>query len=394
MNIKSITITSLLLITSIHYNNMKATGPVDSIDQPVERSLVFHPGEYDSRFYRIPAIVVAKNGDIVAVADKRIDSQRDLPGKIDIVCRRSSDGGKTWSPYSTVIAHDSIGGFGDPALVVDRKSGDILCISTHGNGLWQKTPGHIMVSRSTDNGLTWLPPVEISDQLYNAPGAPIQNVSGAFASSGGALSTSSGRLMFVLVVRKAGEPRNAPFQCRAIFSDDSGHTWHVSPLWPATDSGDESKVVELADGSLIMSIRNRHSGHRLFSRSFDGGITWSSASEVSDLIDPACNGDILLYNRDGHDLLLQSLPGSPKKRVDVTVYASKDNGATWPAARKITSGPTSYSAMTVLPDGSIGMLTEEDTDLPGKPIAIWFNKIPLNHILSGNDKPSQTSVNK
>lgn len=385
MNIKSIAFTALLFTPIIH--GVSAEASPDTIASPVERSLVFNPGDYDSKFYRIPAIVVAQNGDLVAVADKRIESQRDLPGKIDVVCRRSTDRGKTWSPYTTVAANDSVGGFGDPALVVDRKSGDILCISTHGNGLWQKTPGHIMVSRSTDNGMSWLPPVDISNQLYNAPGAPLDSVAGAFATSGGALSMSSGRIMFVLVVRKQGQPRNAPFECRAVFSDDNGKTWNVAPVFPRTNSGDESKVVQLADGSLIMSIRNRYSGHRLFSRSFDGGITWSQAGEVEDLLDPACNGDIIRYSRDGHELLLHSLPCSPDSRVDVAVYAGAPDGSSWPAARKITRKPTSYSAMTVLPDGSIGLLTEEDLGPDDRRIEIWFNKIPLEWILSGNDKP-------
>lgn len=376
-----------LLFTSIIYN-VTAAHVNDTIGAPIERTLVFNPGDYGSKFYRIPAIVVAQNGDLVAVADKRIESQRDLPGKIDVVCRRSSDGGKTWSPYATVAANDSIGGFGDPALVVDHKTGDILCISTHGNGLWQNTPGHIMVSRSTDNGISWLPPVDISNQLYNTPVAALDSVAGAFATSGAALSMSSGRLMFVLVVRKQGLPRKAPFECRAVFSDDSGKTWHVSPVFPATERGDESKVVELADGSLIMSIRNRYTGHRLFSRSFDRGITWSQAVEVKDLLDPACNGDIIRYSRDGHELLLHSLPCSPDSRVDVAVYAGTPDGKSWPSARKITHKPTSYSAMTILPDGSIGLLTEEDLGPDDNRIAIWFNKIPLEWILNGKDKPT------
>ena len=93
----------------------------------------------------------------MAVADRRINSLNDLPGDIDIVCRRSTDGGHTWGPYITVAEHDSIGGYGDPALVRDRRTGDLLVISLHGQGLWQHEPGQICVSRSTDTALTTAP---------------------------------------------------------------------------------------------------------------------------------------------------------------------------------------------------------------------------------------------
>lgn len=368
-------IAALLMLT--------ASNVISAADQwgsEVVRSLVFNPGDYDSKFYRIPAIVTANNGDLVAVADKRIETQGDLPGKIDVVCRRSTDGGLTWSDYTTVVAHNDEGGYGDPALVVDRKTGDIICISTHGNGLWQKAPGRTTISRSRDNGLTWEAPVDIHDQLMNVKGAPLQNVEGAFASSGGALQLKNGRLMFVLVVR---EKDVKGFRCYAVYSDDGGRNWKVSKN-PGTFDGDESKVVQLSDGSLIMSIRNRYKGKRYFSKSTDNGATWSEPWTVEELIDPACNGDIIHYTVDGKDLLMQSLPGSPNKRVDVTIYTSEDNGKTWPYKYIVTKAPSAYSAMTILPDGSIGVLTEEESHANGA-YRIWYTRLPLETILQPRD---------
>lgn len=351
-------------------------------EQPkVERAIVFAPGDYDSKFYRIPAIVTAANGDLVAVADKRINSNADLPGDIDVVCRRSTDGGRTWSDYITVAAHDEGGGYGDPALVVDRNTGDILCISTHGNGLWQDAPGHSTVSRSRDNGLTWEDPVDIASMICVGEDAPLKNVQGAFASSGGALQLSSGRIMYVLVVREKDVDN---FSCYAVYSDDGGVNWQVSKN-PGTYNGDESKVVELADGSVLMSIRSRRGGNRAFSLSTDGGETWGEPWEAEDLKDPRCNGDILHYTAGGRDLLMQSLPGSPNSREDVTIYVSEDNAKTWPVNFKVTDLSSAYSAMTVLPDGSIGILTEEEDPNNENKYQYYlvFTRIPVDFILNG-----------
>lgn len=349
----------------------------------VERSVVYRPGDYNSKFYRIPGIVTAKDGSLVTVADKRIEHNGDLPAKIDVVSRRSTDGGKTWSDYVTVAAHDEIGGCGDPAIVVDDKTGDILAIFSHGNGLWQKEPAHISVARSKDNGVTWGKMMDINPQILttdpNGP-QPIKCTS-AFASSGRATQLANGRIMFPLVVREDGNPN---FKVYAIYSDDSGHNWKVSKN-PATTDGDESKVVQLADGTVIMSIRNRHGSLRKFSFSKDNGETWSDPVPVEGLPDPRCNGDIIRYNRDGKDLLLQSLPGDPKGRNDVAIYVSADNGKTWPIKKTVVTCPSAYSSMTILPDGSIGILTEESLN-GHRSYNIWFSRIPIDVLL---EKPKK-----
>lgn len=340
------------------------------------RTPVFCGGDYGSKFYRIPAIVTAVDGTLVAVADKRVESNADLPGVIDIVARRSSDGGRTWGEYITVAAHDSIGGCGDAALVVDRTTGDILAIYSHGNGLWQDSPARITVIRSHDNGLTWGDTLNINPQILTTDpdGTQPLKLTSAFATSGRALQLADGRIIFALVTRNKG---SRDFPVYAVFSDDGGYTWQVARL-PATTQGDESKIVELADGTLIMSIRNKYKARladnrRIFARSTDRGATWSEPYGVYDLPDPACNGDIIRYGNS--DIVLQSLPASFNSRDSVSIYVSFDGGNTFPCRKLICEGPSAYSSMTELPDGKIGILTEEARDDQPGVYDIWFTAV-------------------
>ena len=380
--LKFLATASLLMSSSltIHAQNSGYTNPVND----TYRSLVFNKGDFDSQFYRIPAITTLPDGTLVAVADKRINSLNDLPGDIDVVCRRSTDGGHTWSDYITVAAHDENGGYGDPALVRDRRTGDLLVISLNGQGLWNPTPGRICVSRSKDGGLTWEAPVNINPQILTSDSLasqPIKCVS-AFASSGAALQLKNGRIMFVLVTRQPGVEG---FPCYAIYSDDSGKTWHASKT-PATLNGDESKVAQLPDGRVMMSIRNRFSGNRKFSISTDNGTTWTEQpADFADLHDVACNGDFISLTRNGKHYLIQSLPAGPW-RDNITIYASEDGGHTWPYSTLVQPGPGAYSAMTLMPDGqSIGILTEEGVHNvnPRHHLGyrIWFTRVPLDSLL-------------
>ncbi len=343
------------------------------------RTLVFAGGDSISKFYRIPAVVTLADGTIVAVADRRLDSNADLPGRIDVVSRRSTDGGRTWEDVVTVACHDDGGGYGDPGLGL-APDGSLVCVMTHGDGLWQSAEGshaYIYTSRSTDGGRTWSTPADITAGLFSQTEgeAPVRCIT-AFATSGRIHTHSDGTMWFVLVARPVIDMwcDLSVYPCR---STDGGLTWEAVPVTVDTD-GDESKMAELADHSLLMSIRNRRQHFRKFARSTDGGRSWTAVEKSSTLPDPAINGDIITLP-DG--TLIHSICNSPDTRTRVSLYKSADNAASWQRMAEVCPGGSAYSALTLLDGGrTLGVMTEEDS-ADGTGFRIWFTTFNLEKLL-------------
>ena len=340
-----------------------------------ERVSLYEMNEAGSKFYRIPALVKAADGALVAIADKRGDALGDLPNIITIVSKRSTDNGKTWSDMSIVAKGDTINkcGYGDAVVITDEKKGNLIAVFSGNNGLWlsfEKNLSRTYTSTSTDNGKTWGKVVDITDQVYGGVYGDSTRY-GLFTGSGSGIQLQkgkhAGRLMLVVAARN-DESWGGTMSNYAVYSDDGGITWHTSKT-PACTNGDEAKVVELSNGNILMSIRNRAKEHRLFSLSTDGGETWSEPKLNTTILDPACNGDIIAYTYKGKNLLLHSLPASKTTRENVTIYVSEDNGETWVPKRCIYKGYSAYSSLQVLDDGTIGIIVEEgkwDGNLPGE----------------------------
>ena len=350
--------------------------------EALQRVPVFEMNESGSKYYRIPALVKAKDGSLVAIADKRGDELGDLPNIISVVAKRSEDGGKTWGEMVTIAQGNSTAGttYGDPAVVLDEKSGNLVAVfvgnENYGNscvGLWASNsnyPLRLYKSVSTDNGVSWSAPVDISEPVYNGIYGSRNAWIGLFAGSGNGMQIKkgdkAGRIMFVVAARADGS-LGGTMRNYSIYSDNGGKTWNVSKNY-ACSNGDEAKVVETADGDILMSIKNRNKGYRLFARSTDGGETWTTATQNTDVLDPACNGDMIKYEYDGKYYLLHSMPGSSTTRENVTVYLSADGGENWDIKRQVYTGYSAYSTLAVLDDGTIGIIVEEgkwDSGLPG-----------------------------
>lgn len=363
-----------------------------------ERTVLFNMGDYDSQYWRIPALVTAADNSLVAVVDKRGSSLGDLPNTISIMSRRSTDNGKNWSEPVVVAQGGNGKTYGDPAVVLDKKTGNLICMFVGDQGLWNATPYNrqgIYVSKSTDNGVSWSEPVAITDQVY----ANHSSWYAGFAGSGHGLCLKDGRLMFVLAIR-ATSATGVPLHNYAIYSDDGGDNWTLSTN-AATTAGDEAKVVELENGDILMSIRNPSKGNRIFCKSTDRGQTWGKAYFETELKDPACNGDIIRYSystdegSEGKSRLLHSLPESTTTRENVTIYLSEDDGETWPIKKRLVDGYSAYSSLTVLSDGTIGALVEEgkwDSNLPGEDgFQLVFYRFTMDWLTSDVTEPPVVS---
>ena len=381
---------SLLSITTDNETfEVKSPSPTGRREIILARTTLLRPGDYNSSNYRIPAIITAKDGSIVAFTDKRKYNNTDLPEDIDIICNRSTDGGRTWSePITIAQGTGRFQGYGDAALVHSKDENGLLAVFVGGQGLWTSTPNvpqNSYMVRSNDNGQTWTEPEVITHFIYGKDCTdPIRkNWYASFFGSGNGLLTSTGRIMFVAAIRESGN--NNTLYNYVVYSDDNGETWNVSGR--ASIGGDEAKVTELADGRILMSIR--HGGNRWYNISSDGGLTWQyNPSTWYDIAAPACNGDLIRYtsvnNGDDKNRLLHSVP-TGTDRKNVTVFVSYDEGQTWPTSRCIVPYSSAYSSLCILPDNTIGIYVEEDFYTGKDNYSTVFYNFSLEWLTKGAD---------
>lgn len=359
------------------------------------QSAPFQPYDLGSHYWRIPAMVVlhhqkgenaSKNGRVVTMADNRFNHNGDLPQHIDVYERHSDDNGATWSTHKMVVGteadHALVGGnhgFGDVSLV-ECASGKIVAIMVGGPGYFGSTPSNPIVPTiitSTDGGDTWSTPRTLTNELYKTTykeGA----VQGSFAGSGRGLMLQrqkneqlNGRIMFAMSHRFA----NNNVQEYIIYSDDEGDTWKFSTQ-SAYSGGDESKLVELADGTVMISVRQ--SGQRGYNKSTDGGVTWGTQAKWADIDGNACNGDILYVNK---HVMLHSYPNNGKRK-NVTIKASFDGGKSWSNPYVVCAPSSCYSTMDVTKDGDIAIFYEDNACSTG--FVLNYVVLPTSFIYKGN----------
>jgi sialidase-1 len=227
------------------------------------------------------------------------------------------------------------------------------------------------VQSRTDHGKTWGEARDITDEIAK----PEWKMDFKFITSGRGIQTRDGELLHTMVNLKNG--------LHIFGSKDHGKSWYLKdvPIKP----GNESKVIELADGRLMVNCRSNGKGYRWVHVSDDRGTSWEGHKETS-LVDPGCNGSILRYTSvdDGYkkNRLIFSNANSAKGRKNLAVRISYDEGKTWSDGKVITTGKAMYSDLTICPDGSIGILWE-----PGD--GVRFTSITLEDLTDGKDKLSK-----
>ncbi|RAJ99897.1 sialidase-1 [Larkinella arboricola] len=359
--------------------------PTETVPQrttPPSEVTVFRNGDNGYQCYRIPAIVKAPDGSLLAFAEGRRTNCGDF-GDVDIVLRKSRDGGKTWSSQTQVVDFGT-NQAGNPAPVFDLTdprypNGRLFLIYNTGtasedavrNG---KAIREVWYKISTDGGQTWSEAVNITTQV-NRPNKPEVNPAYRFSEDwrsyantpGHALQLSQGRYrgrIFVAANHSAGPPKQEfrDYQAHGFYSDDHGQTWKLSPSvdYPG---GNESTAAETTDGGLLMNIRNQSGDvkNRLLAYSPNAGESWKPTVVATALPDPVCQGSMINYRTPaGKPVLLFANPNSPAKREKLTVRVSTDDGKTWSAGKEIYSGSSAYSDLVVLSDNMIGILYERN----------------------------------
>lgn len=306
--------------------------------------------------YRIPSLVTATDGSLLAIAEGRT---YDDPGigtsDLDVVFRRSTDGGATWSPMGVLDSWTG-GSSSNPTTVVDQTTGRIFVMFNRWEGFKGTTdsiPGTTnntaWLRYSDDNGQTWSAPRDITTSVKD-----FNNWNTVSFGPGSGIQASNGRLIIPSARWQNG------WQTYAVYSNDHGTNWTRGQLAPGGNIAGENQIVQLANGTLLVEARpNTGLGTRVNATSTNGGLTWSSfaSGQLSPDVQTAIERYSLISAGADQNRLLFTGPRGPD-RTDLVIRASYDEGANWLNEWLLYDGYSGYSDITTMPDGSIGVLFE------------------------------------
>lgn len=360
-------------------------------------------GQDDCDTYRIPGIITTNAGTLIAVYDNRYNNSKDLQEDIDIGMSRSTDGGRTWEPMKVIMdmgesggLPENLNGTGDPSILYDHFTNTIWVAALWMNGSapdkmlwWASQPGmtpqetgQFLLVKSTDDGLTWSDPVNITDQVKDPAWQLL------LQGPGRGITLNDGTLVFPAQFKadigtKALD--GGQFTCHStiVWSRDGGTSWHIGK--GAKTNTTEAQVVQLSDGTLMLNMRddrNRsdksESNGRAVAVTSDMGLTWTMHPSSNSLLpEPNCMASLISADVtvDGvrKKVLFFSNPNDRSNRVRMTVKASTDEGMSWPEDQWIelyTPSGYGYSCMTMVDENHVGILYEGIKEL-------YFQKIPV-----------------
>ncbi len=350
----------------------------------LEKNDVFPAGMNGIARNRIPGIVVTPKGTVLAYAEARKNSSSDW-GEIEVHMRRSLDGGRTWEPGKQ-IAHsaDRIEGnptkasggetdqtVNNPVAIVDLETGAI-------EFLYCVNYARCFSMRSSDDGVTWSKPAEITATFEPFRAKVDWKV--IATGPGHGIQLKSGRLVVPIWLAYGKAGAHAPSAAGTIFSDDHGKTWQAGDLC-LPNEGDfgnpnETMITGLSDGRVMLVARSVSKPNRkLITTSPDGARNWTTPVFHDALLEPVCMASIIAFPKEPGTLLFSNphtlalekdgteKPAGRGKRENLSIKLSRDDGKTWPVNKTLDPGPSAYSDLAVLPDSTVLCLYEGKSEI-------------------------------
>ena len=326
---------------------------------------VFRAGVGGYHSYRIPALLSAANGSLLAFAEARRENRGDPgDGDIDLVLSRSLDQGRTWLPLQLVDDPGEKWSASNPTPLLDRSSGRIWIFYNRwepGFGTDKSRPGttnnQMWARTSDDHGVTWSAAGDMTRESRE-----FDHWGAMFLGPGGAIQAKSGRLLLpasmktdLFAARSTVGSLIGLMRAYVIYSDDHGKTWQRGALVPALTN--ENQLVELADGKILMDARQNNGDHRWFLTSADGGRTW-----LRPRVGMAVSAVATAIER--FDKLLVWTGPTLANRQNLVIRVSQDEGQTWARERVVYGGFAAYSDLAILADSTIGVLWERGSTAP------------------------------
>jgi sialidase-1 len=329
--------------------------------QAPETTVVFEPiaGSYASM--RIPALVLTKQGSLLAFCEGRIGTASDW-ADMDMLMRRSTDGGKSWEPIQVIASRQGGMPTSNATPIVDADGNIHL--------LYQRGYANAYYTKSTDDGKTWSPAVDIT-YAFDAF-RPEYNWQVLAPGPGHSIQLKDGRLLVAVWICEPAKllPHKSHYPSRiaTIYSDDAGKTWKRGEILPdgVVKNPSETMAVQLEDGRVMLNIRHAGDSHRRgVSYSANGISGWTAPVLDTALYEPVCMASIIRVYDKGKPALLFTNPdtrNAPKPpRKNLTAKLSYDEGKTWPLQQVIDTSFAGYSDLAVDHKGMVYCLYETNT---------------------------------
>ncbi|MFO0808555.1 MAG: sialidase family protein [Gemmataceae bacterium] len=348
----------------------------------LEQTALFEAGQGGYAMYRIPGLVVTPKGTLLAYCEARKTSGD--WAKIDIMMRRSADGGRSWEPMRKVV--ELKGTFTKNEVALAKRIGKPDEITVNNPvAIPDATTGAVhflycveyarcFYQRSDDDGKTFGEPVEITATFDRFRPEYAWKV--LATGPGHGIQLASGRLLVpVWLSTGTGGGAHRPSVVSTITSDDHGATWQRGEVVAnETDplvNPNETTAAQLADGRVMLNIRHESPSHRrAVAFSADGATRWTRPAFDEQLKEPICFASLCRLAAGGKSRLLfanpdnldraagPAKPGQGRDRKNLTIRLSEDDGKTWAKSRVLEPGTSGYSDLAALPDGTVCCLYE------------------------------------